>query len=345
MVSETNVFGSGKLHEPEDVDGDVFTICTACSSIYSEHLSWVRANHERNVQLPAEADNIVVLGCQVTDVAVLNDLRQLEQCMRKYPRHKYYVGGCLARRFDIELPEGVERISSWRQDYKEVLMGEIYWAAPFWLKDFDHVDSYEESELKDGNLFRYQYPLRISVGCQRNCAYCSIKHTRGEGYELDPDKQIDEFLSHKDVLLIADSPSEDLIRRWCGIALERNKPISIRNLEPVVGIHLIPKFDELADEGLLRILHIPIQSDNPNALRRMNRSISSVDNLMACLPQLKEKGVILATNVIIDYEDILNPDMETIGKVFDYISWNPYWDGKWDRQRAEKKDMALFGRR
>lgn len=342
MKKETNKFGSGNLHEPEDVKGKIFTICCACSSIYSEHLSWVRANSERNVLLPAEAENVVVLSCQVTDVAILNDLRQLEQCMRKYPHLNYYVGGCLARRFDIELPEGVERITSWREDYQEVLMGNIYWVAPFWAKDFDHVESYEESELKDGNLFRYQYPLRISVGCQRNCAYCSIKHTRGEGYELDPSKQIDEFLAHKDVLLIADSPSETLIKHWCKIAIEHNKPISIRNLEPVVAIYLIPMFDQLADLGLLRILHIPIQSDKPETLKRMNRGVKPVENLLACLPSLKAKGVILATNVIVDYEDLPNPDMEVIGELFDYVSWNPYWDGKWDRELAEQRWEKYF---
>jgi len=23
--------------------------------------------------------------------------------------------------------------------------------------------------------------------------------------------------------------------------------------------------------------------------------------------------------------------------MFDYVSWNPYWDGIWDRQKAEER--------
>lgn len=350
MINETNAFGSGQLYETTDLAGKVYSVCTACMSILSEHWSWMEWVNKNNPDIeitlhPGHADHLIVLSCQVTELAILNDLRMLEKLMRDYPGEEYYIGGCLARRFDIEMPDGVRRVGSLRHDYQDLGFAEVplEWATPFWVKDYSPI----AGELADGHLFRNMYPLRISVGCKRNCTYCSIKHTRGEGYDLDPEKQIEEFLSHEDVLLIADSPSASLIKAWCDLAMDYGKPISIRNVEPSVAIQCLPSFEMLSLVGLLRILHVPVQSDNQATLECMKRGYSPVKRLLADdgLPVLKRNGVILATNVIVDYKDFPDPDMDYLNTIFDYISWNPYWDGKWDRKRAEERDLELFGRR
>ena len=58
--------------------------------------------------------------------------------------------------------------------------------------------------------------------------------------------------------------------------------------------------------------------------------------------ELKELGVILATNIIIDYKNFQNPNMEELKRLFDYISWNPYWDGVWNREKAEARFAAYI---
>lgn len=341
MIKETNAFGNGELLEPQDLEGKIFGACTACMSIYAEFSSWARVNNERIALLPQFADHIVVLSCQVTDLAILNDLKYLDVLIGEHPNASFYIGGCLARRFDIDLPEGVRRIDNWRSDYTAVPYREIFWARPFWVKDFQ----VEGEELDDGHMFRDMYPLRISVGCKKNCAYCSIKHTRGQGYELNPDKQIDEFINHDDVLLIADSPSADLIRQWCDIALDYGKPISIRNVEPSVALECMESFEMLSLLRLLRILHVPVQSDKEATLKAMRRSYAHVTALFAdnALPCLKCNGVTLATNVIVDYKHFPNPDMDYLKTIFDYVSWNPYWDGKWNREVAEQRFAKYLG--
>jgi tRNA A37 methylthiotransferase MiaB len=328
-------FGSGELLDPEDVTGSIYAMCTACMSILSEHESWAQANIRRAEQIPELADNILILGCQVTDIAILNDLRYLESLMEQYPGKNFLIGGCLARRFDIAIPEGVGRIGSWREDYEKLLRPFLTrWAKPFWVPDFEEQN---QTELDAGHIFRDQYPLRISVGCKRQCAYCTIKHTRGEGYELDPLRQINEFLGNEDVVLIADSPSADVIRQWCQIAKQYNKPISIRNVDPTVANMTYPSLREISDEGLLRVLHVPIQSDKKDTLKDMRRPCEAVTQYINNAQGLRNNGTILATNVIIDYKEFPNPDMVYLGMVFDYISWNPYWDGKWDREKAEAR--------
>jgi hypothetical protein len=52
---------------------------------------------------------------------------------------------------------------------------------------------------------------------------------------------------------------------------------------------------------------------------------------------LKQKGVILATNVIIDYKNFPNPLEDPMIDIFDYVSWNPYWDGVWNIDNAARR--------
>ena len=52
--------------------------------------------------------------------------------------------------------------------------------------------------------------------------------------------------------------------------------------------------------------------------------------------RLHMKGVCTGTNVIIDYKDM--EDLQVLpADVFDSIAWNPYWDGRWDREKAQER--------
>lgn len=112
MKTETNKFGTGVLYDAEDLNGKTFCSCAACMSVYADFLSWANTNVEKITHVPNLADNIVVLSCQVTDLAVLNDLRTLERYAVINPTCTLYIGGCLAKRFDIELPENVRRLNN-----------------------------------------------------------------------------------------------------------------------------------------------------------------------------------------------------------------------------------------
>jgi len=332
VIREKNRFGDGVLYESGDICGDIYAACTACMNIYSEFLTWANAYKHRIVERPADADSIIVLSCQVTDLSILNDLRYLEKFHTLYPKATCYIGGCLARRFDIPLPSGVRRLVNVRADGVQIDdKSLVHYADPFWVVNFKESDD----ELSDGHLFRNMYPLRISVGCSGNCTFCSIHVTRGEAYELASNEQ--EFLDHDDVLLVADSPSAKLLKRWVGIATKHNKPISIRNVEPPVAVSIVPELFELADKGLLKVLHCAIQSNSPEVLGDMHRPVEATLDFIAAAMGLRRSGVTLATCIITDYKDFPNPDMDLLYKTFHYISWNPYWDGEWDRAAAGKR--------
>lgn len=336
MPEIVNSFGSGFLHTIP-AGSRIYAKCTACLSIYSEICSWAEANKSLMVSDPGEADCIIVTGCQVTDLSVLNDLLVLESLQKINPSAKFYIGGCLARRFDIALPDEVDRLDHLRSDGQslpEVKL--VNWDKPYWVKDFD-----ETKNLSDGSLFRNSYPLRIGVGCKRKCAYCTIRETRGEAYQIPELSALVDFIAHENVLLVADSPSAEQIKYWINKSILYNKPISIRNIEPHVAFSIFDDIKKLAKKGLLKTLHSPIQSDNIEVLKDMRRNIEGTLAFIYVVQELKEHNVVLATNIITDYKDFDNPS-ERVYNVFDYVSWNPYWDGKWDRKKAEERFYKYF---
>jgi hypothetical protein len=58
---------------------------------------------------------------------------------------------------------------------------------------------------------------------------------------------------------------------------------------------------------------------------------------LGLMEYFREKGTITATNIIVDYQGLPNPDMRLLKRSFDSIAWNPYWDGGWNRGLAEAR--------
>ncbi len=345
MRIDTNKFGSDVMYEAKDLQQPIYLYGAACMSIQTEALSFANGfsslifNHDAITKDPALAKSIVVLCCQVTDLAIHNDLKHVYALRNKYPVAQVYVGGCLAKRFDISLPNGVRRVEPLRKDYQPIedktLVG---YAPPFWVNGFKEG----EDALADGHLFRDSYPLRIGVGCKKKCTYCTIRITRGEFYGLDMKRLIVEFVNHDDVVLICESPTADQIKDWCDVARVCNKPISVRNLEPQVYSQCCESLFALANLGLLKVLHIPVQSTNPATLQDMARDVRSTLMVLDDMPKFQKAGTITATNTIIDYKDFPNPTDESLS-MFNYVSWNPYWDGKWDPIKAEERFNKYLG--
>jgi len=332
-----NKFGEGILYSQEDFNGKVYVLCCACMSVYSDFLSWANKYPEKISKSPEDADEIIVLGCQVTDLSVLNDLRQVEDLYSKYNK-SIYIGGCLAQRFDIELPLYLKRLDVVREiNYPIKNKDYVFYAKPFWVNNFEENDN----NLSQGNIFRNMYPLHIGAGCTFECKYCTIKHMRGDNYELDAKDQVQEFLDNENVVLISDSPTEKQIRDWCSIAIKYKKQISIRNLEPRVAMNVYNNLLLAAKSGVLKILHCPIQSCSSFIINKMSRNVMATENFINNVKELRTLGVIVATNIIIDYEidgiTYSNHDEEVMNELFDYYSWNPYWDGVWNRNKAEER--------
>ena len=356
MKEITNRFGIGILYEESDLGKNIYCVCTACMSVWSDFLSFANAEvskgkegkcvtpyfvegNSKDVLEPT--DTIVVLGCQVTDLAIYNDLKTAEEIHEQHPNTPIYIGGCLAQRFDIELPSYIKRLDVVRKEYVdlEYITGFLDYKKPFWNRELKENDD----EFAVGNLFRHMYPLKIGAGCHGKCKYCTIRDTRGETYHTDAYLQVKEFLDHADegIVVISDSPTVQQIQDWCCIAIRYNKQISFRNVETQNANRCQSYLFALANRGLLKIFHCPIQSENVRVLQSMNRNIEETLKYIEFAQELRNLGVKVATNIIIDYvvdgEVIHNMNEDWLNEHFDYWSWNPYFDGKWDYQKAEER--------
>lgn len=84
-----------------------------------------------------------------------------------------------------------------------------------------------------------------------------------------------------------------------------------------------------------------------NVLKAMARNSEATIAFIEKVERLRKLGVIVATNIIIDYEIdgeiIHNMNEEFMKEKFDYFVWNPYWDGKWNRENAEKRFKKYIG--
>lgn len=343
MKEIKNVFGKGNMYGEEDLNGKVYATSAACMSVWSDFLSWANANKDRMVKDPENADKIVVLGCQVTDLSILNDIETAYK-LHKQTGKDIYMGGCIAQRFDIDLPDFIKRLDVVRVIGQEINDRDLIdYKAPYWVKDFKE----SEDTFKDGNLFRNFYPLKIGAGCHGNCKYCTIKHTRGNGYATVPEEQINEFLNHEDVVLISDSPTVSQIKDWCAIAKKFKKQISIRNIEPQTLVACRNEVIDLAKEGYLNILHCPIQSYDEEVLKAMNRSVKMTMDALEIMKIVRSLGVKVATNIIIDYRVdgklYPNHDKERLNRDFDYYSWNPYFDGNFEMEKAKQRFKKYIG--
>jgi len=323
----------------QDLEGKVYLTSSACMSVWADALSWANAHPEKVSKNPQEAENLVVLSCQVTDLAILNDLRTMERLHQDYPGKKYLFSGCLSKRKDVELPGFAERLETPKENYQFLFdRSLVHFEKPFWVKDFNEKDG----EKEDGHLFRNMYPLRIGKGCPNRCTYCTIRITRGDFEQYTSSKLEEEFLAFDNVLLVADSPTFQQLKEWYSLAIKYNRGFSIRNVEPSVTVQLENELRDLAERGLLKVYHSPIQSNNPEVLRDMHRSVDDTLRTIEIARELKEKGVYIATNIIIDYKDFPQ-DFSEIYKLYDYVSWNPLWDGKWDRKKAEERFEKYLG--
>ena len=339
MKEHKNIFGKGILYDETDLKGNIYATSAACMSVWSDLLSWANntVNKDRFVNDPKNADSIIVLGCQVTDLSILNDIKIAEK-LYKETRKEIFMGGCLAQRFDIELPNFIKRLDVVRLVGQPIYNRNlINYEPPFWVKNFEKTDEL----LKEGNLFRNFYPLKIGAGCHGKCKYCTITQTRGDNYEVIPENQEQEFLKFDNIVLISDSPTVSQIKGWCELAIKHNKEISIRNIEPTVLVRCAKEVINISEKGLLKILHCPVQSFDDEILKIMNRDPKFMWGALEVIKEVRKHGTLTATNIIIDYvydgKTYPNYNKEMLEKYFDYYSWNPYFDGKFDMKKAEER--------
>lgn len=331
MYIATNKFGTKTMCTPSDILTDgvkIYIFNCACLTIHTETLGWANHFSEYITTDINAADIIIVLGCQVTDLAILNDINTIDKLKRLHPQKRFFIGGCLAQRFDL-FDDKYTRMDILYQDYQPIVNENlITWQEPFW-------DEIGDDFLRPNN---HTHNLRVGKGCHGKCQYCTIRVTRKNYSELNIDELIPEIYKNwnKTIIPTADTLSPRQIETFFEIAQQKRIKFSLRNIEPDNAIRCKETLINFAKSGLLDTIHIPVQSNNIGVLRAMNRSISATEEAIELAIELKKLRVRIATNVIIDYQGETD-DYSGIYDIFDHVAWNPYWDGVFALEKARAR--------
>lgn len=241
-----------------------------------------------NSELPAECTIIntcgFILDAKTESIdTIFNWVRAKEEGKIK----KLFVMGCLSERYRESLKKDIPEIDSffgvWDQmSILTALQGEYF--------------SGEKESRLITTPAHYAY-LKISEGCNRNCAFCAIPDIRGNQISIPIEELIveAEFLASKGVkelILIAQDPSSygtdlykqkafpELLEKLANIAdfewirLHYFHPVGFPAKEIIDLMKKYPK--------ICKYLDIPIQHADNNILKLMNRGheISLINNIL-----------------------------------------------------------------
>ncbi|NWF68673.1 MAG: tRNA (N(6)-L-threonylcarbamoyladenosine(37)-C(2))-methylthiotransferase MtaB [Chloroflexi bacterium] len=234
------------------------------------------------VDRPAQAEQIVVNTCAVTQDATRESRHLLRQLHRANEAAAITVTGCYAQIAPAEIAvlPGVARLVD--NTEKEHLVTKIT-GQP--LQTFDH-EPLERAD-KSGAAGRTRAFVKVQDGCDNACTFCVTTVARGAGHSRALSEIVAEVrylaaLGYQEAVLTGvhlGSYGHDLGNRQ-GLAqlVERilaESEIARLRLSSLEPWDLAPEFFDLwQNPRLCRHLHLPLQSGCDRTLRRMARRTS-----------------------------------------------------------------------
>ncbi|MCF8380320.1 MAG: 30S ribosomal protein S12 methylthiotransferase RimO [Bacteroidales bacterium] len=210
----------------------------------------------------------------------IENILRIAEAKKKGLVKKIIVMGCLSQRYSESMKEEMPEIDSFYgvNDHEAILA--------------DLESNYYAGELHRRSLLtptHYAY-LKISEGCNRNCAFCAIPSIRGKQISVSiPDliKEAKELTSKgvKEIILIA----QDLTSYGTDIYSEKALPKLIGELVKIeeiqwLRLHYTYPYQFPADEiiqlmkdhpKICKYLDIPVQHISDSILKNMNRGHGS----------------------------------------------------------------------
>ncbi len=316
----------------------VFIHTLGCSKndVDSDYMkSWLTEGHYHIVDNAKDADIIMVNTC-----GFIHDAKQesidtiLEYTDSTDDEKKVVITGCLAQRYPNELLDeipnlrgalGTGQIHKVKGFLDIVEKGE---EKPIWVADINNPIVSPKELVTPKHHFAY---LKISEGCNNNCAYCIIPKLRGHQRSRKIEDILDEARHHvnqgaKELIIIAQNTTD------YGIDLygEYNLHILLQELskiEEVKWIRLLYLYPDHFSKELLKefktntklipYVDIPIQHCNDKILKLMNRKTSKQD-ILHLIDKLRsnQKDMVLRTTLLIGFPGETN---ETINELKEFI--------------------------
>ncbi len=190
---------------------------------------------------------------------------------------------------------------------------------------------YDESEYAFGD-FRsslYKAYINISIGCDKNCTYCIVPHTRGREISIPPAIIINEVQKAvkngaKEIFLLGQNVNNYGVR-FSDLSIKKIDFSDLLNMVSEIDgverirftsphpLHMDDKFLQTfaTNPKICKSMHMPLQSGSTRILKRMKRGYSKEWFLERAL-KLRDmvKNVHIGTDVIVGFPGESDRDFE-----------------------------------
>lgn len=274
---------------------NIITLGCSKNTVDSEVIAakYKEQGHEVIFESDAPSDIVLLNTCSFIRDAKEESINEIFiQAERKKNGEvrEIYVMGCLAQRYKDELKEAIPEVDGFF-NFAEL---------PGMLKDSGFgLLTYPHRTLSQPSHYAY---LKLSEGCDRQCAFCAIPHIRGKQVSKPLEQLVSEaeFLVSqgvKEVMLIA----QDSTAYGTDLYGRRELEKLMRALTDVKGLEWIrlhyaypndfpyPVLDVMREyDQFCKYLDIPLQHVSENVLRAMNRP-STPDRMYKLIETIREK--------------------------------------------------------
>ncbi len=284
----------------------------------------------------SQADLIIINTCSVREKPVQKLFSELGVFnLRKKEGAKIGVAGCTASHLGKEIIK--------RAPYVNFVLGARNVSK---ITDVIHRDkaveteiNYDESQyaFKDFRSSAYKSFINISIGCDKQCTFCIVPHTRGEELSIPAELIIEEARKSVargalEVFLLGQNVN-NYGRRFSGEHEKINFTQLLRRISQVEGLerirftspHPLHMDDEFLEEfasnpKICKSMHMPLQSGSTPLLKAMKRGYNK-EWFLNRAKKLREMApsATISTDVIVAFPGESESDfldtLEVLGEV------------------------------
>jgi hypothetical protein len=271
----------------------------SCPTIHADAQAWASDNPQI-VGWSEKADNLVVLGCPATNKTISETTRYIEK--NSEYRGSIYLGGCLARRFDIAFPQEIKRLDHIYDHMKTISSNKTSYYT---------IDSFPCSYASTNKIHHSLYPFglchMIRGGWYRPQSFCSrLGEVRPMPWYRTDEASLAglylDYTAHKDnssLLIVSDGFGYEQMIWW----LE-----TIIKFPPYFGVSfynisveaLKGRVAELLSTACLRRhikkVHVPLYGLKASTLKVFGRSVSKTHTALPLLEKVRSYGTEVFTD-------------------------------------------------
>ena len=253
----------------------------------------------------------------------INAILEFAQAKEKGKLNRLYVMGCLSQRYQKELEEEIPQVDKFygKFNYKQL------------LSDLGKAEVTEYSGKRHITTPRHYAYLKISEGCNRSCAYCSIPIITGKHVSRPKEEILDEVRDLvpqgvKEFQVIAQELT------YYGIDIDGKRHIAelIREMADIKGVKWIRlhyaypnQFPmELLDvmrekENVCKYIDIALQHISNHLLEKMHRHVTK-EETMQLIRQIRERvpGIHLRTTFMVGFPGETEEDFQ---ELMEFVRW------------------------